>query len=287
MSGHTEFMRKSPLLAGLAIAAGITILACGGTGDQVTTADFQAALRRLRSISTAADLYMGDYDDVVPAANLWMDGMEPYTTDPNIFVSPAVDPADYGFALNSAAAGRSRSSLDEQATQLIFDSTVLARNATAPVSTQPNPGRYNGSNGILYLDGFIPGYNDTTPLIDQSLTRVRSLAIGSILYSSDYDDVLPRGNWVDATTRYVKRTEYYRTPIFDFQPNQYGYAYNVVVVGGSITVIENPAATLMYFDSNKNERNAVDVATNRPTPGRYNGENAVGYIDGHAGRLSP
>lgn len=287
MSEHTEPMRKSPVVAGLAIAAGITILACGGTGDQVTTADFQAAVRRLRSLSTAADLYMGDNDDMTPLANSWMDGMEPYTADPNIFVSPAVDPADYGFALNSAAAGRNRATLDAIATVLIFDSNVLGRNATAATSTQPNPGRYNGSNGLLYLDGYVPGYNDTSPLIDQSLTRVRAIAVATGVYSADYDDVLPRSNWVDATTPYVKRVEYYRSPVFDYQPNQYGYAYNILVVGGNITTIENPAATFMYFDANKNQRNAVDVATNRPTPGRYNGENAVSYVDGHTGRLSP
>jgi hypothetical protein len=290
ISGHTEPMRKSPILAGLAIAAGITILACGGTGGSQTN-DFQTALARLRQLSNATNLYIGDHDDTLPLANRWMDGLAPYVTNPDNFVSPAVGPSNYGFALNSGAAGRNLASLDAAATLLIFDSTVLGRNATALTSTQPSPGRYNGTNSLLYLDGRIPGYVDPevppTPLIDQSVSRVGQLATAAVIYSGDYDDALPLNNWVDATSSIVTRPEIYRSPIFDPQTNQYGYSYNVLLVGANTQTIENPALTILFFDSVQNQRNSVDVATNRPTPGRYGGQNAVSYANGSKGKLSP
>ena len=68
----------------------------------------------------------------------------------------------FGYAYNVALAGMSLGGKEKlkdlpkaSETPLLYDSTHLAKNAADAVTSLPKPGRHNGANYILYLDGTI------------------------------------------------------------------------------------------------------------------------------------
>jgi len=270
------------------IGMGLLLGSCGGDGDDDLA---PTARERLYRLAQAALLYTGDSDDIVMLPNEWMDGMEPYVTDSAIFRAPGVAEGEYGIALNTLVAGQSLTSLPTETTVMLFDSTVLTRNATAALDTLPNPGRYNGTNVMAMADGTVPGYEpgpDPRPdPIDVSVQRLKQLSVAAQIYSSDFDDHFPLADWMDGLDLYVGSGTNFYSPAFTFGGEQYGYALNSAMVGVSMTSLENPSTDVLLFDSVKTERNAVDTATAVPNPGRYGGENAVGFADGSVKKVRP
>ena len=60
----------------------------------------------------------------------------------------------YGYAMNAALSSTKRSAVtDPTATPLLFDSTILTKNAASGIDTLPKPGRHNGGNNVAYTDG--------------------------------------------------------------------------------------------------------------------------------------
>jgi len=113
----------------------------------------------LRAVNLGMLMYANDYDSNLPLANQWEVGLLPYVKNEDLFHSPAVqlkNPANYGYAMNAAVAGQLFNNIASPATTLsFFDSTVLTRNATASVTTVPNPPRYGSHNTLGYVDGHI------------------------------------------------------------------------------------------------------------------------------------
>lgn len=100
-----------------------------------------------------------------------------------------------------------------------------------------------------------------------SLSNVKQIALGMIMYSSDFDDHFPKA---DSTPRakalvlpYVKSEEVWKSP------SGGGYLYNTALSGVSQTAIEQPAETLLVWQE-------------QPFP---DGRRAVGFTDGHAKRV--
>ena len=68
----------------------------------------------------------------------------------------------FGYAYNVTIAGMSLGGKEKlkdlpkaSETPLLYDSTNLAKSAADAVTTLPKPGRHNGANNILYLDGTV------------------------------------------------------------------------------------------------------------------------------------
>lgn len=284
-------MRVAIWTLGIA-ALGLAIYGCGGSGEnpENPSADYVASVGNMRAIANGMLLYVSDHDDVYPPANRWMDALTPYVPNPNVFVSPAfVNRADeYGYAFNAALAGTSsHEDVDPYNTILVFDSTDLSRNATAPTSTLPNPPRYGVTNTISYAngrvqDGHLADGEDAPSLGEVALSRVRSLSTGLALYASDHDDRLPLADtWVDSTMPYVRVDQYYRSPALAQDPNAYGFAFNLDVAGASLLDFESPSTTLSLFDSFNLERNATALPSTLPNPPRYQEGNVKAFLDGH------
>lgn len=115
---------------------------------------------RLRQLSASMLTYASDYDDHLPPAGQWMDVTYAYNHNSLLYHSPALESQGvnvFGYAFNLDLAGADLSSLaDPYSTPMLFDSTVLTRNATALPSTMPNPPRYRGRNTVSYADGHVP-----------------------------------------------------------------------------------------------------------------------------------
>jgi len=120
-----------------------------------------SSLSNAKILGIAAVMYSGDYDDHLPSAKNWMDVTAAYKQPEmdweKVCRSPAVfkdDPAAYGYAYRKSLSGKSMEKIEDSAnTALIFDSTVLTRNAAAELDTLPNPARYGSTNTVAFTDG--------------------------------------------------------------------------------------------------------------------------------------
>lgn len=105
----------------------------------------------------------------------------------------------------------------------------------------------------------------------QSINNLKQIALGTILYSTDYDDVLPSatssGQAQELIMPYIKSRSTFQPPYGD----KTVYLFNVRLSGKTLTSIEEPAETPMWYESRPNG----------DPPGR-----AVARTDGSVKRLT-
>lgn len=119
----------------------------------------------LMRLYRAFAMYAQDWDALPPAGN-WNDNEEltSKVLQNEWMHCPQVSNRHderYGYAYNDNVAGRALHGRplgqlsDASRTPLLYDSTNLAKNAHDPVMTRPKPGRHDGRNSVLYLDGHV------------------------------------------------------------------------------------------------------------------------------------
>lgn len=135
------------------------------------------ALSNVKQLGLAINIYASDNNDRMPIADRWMDAVESYARQERIFRSPEAtpeDPTDYGFAFRKEFGQKKMIDYPDAATRaMVFDSTILSRNATSGLETVPNPGRYGTSstrgNMIGFMDGHAKFYTDEAYLKQRAL----------------------------------------------------------------------------------------------------------------------
>jgi hypothetical protein len=162
--------RKTPI--GLMIA----LIALGGCGflfvffaavlfpvfaQARSAAQSTRCMSNLRQLGSAVTLYASENDGRFPDPQSWVDELSSQGTRPRSFRCPAVSGfgrTTYGFAFNKDLAGKKVSDFDLNH-ELIFDSTMLKRNAYSGLETLPLPGRHRVNrtalNHILHVDGSV------------------------------------------------------------------------------------------------------------------------------------
>jgi len=104
-----------------------------------------------------------------------------------------------------------------------------------------------------------------------TLSNIKQLSLGTIMYASDYDDELPyvqstRGIY-EVTYPYLKTKEVTKS----LNPNGGDFRLNMAIAGVNMTAIERPAETPLFYDM-----------TAWP-----DGTRAVAFADGHAKFVDP
>lgn len=104
-----------------------------------------------------------------------------------------------------------------------------------------------------------------------ALTNMKQLAIGVLLYVSDYDDILPLVQDTDTifavTMPYLKNKQLFKS----LNPSGGRINFNLNLGGVNIQKIPNPSMMPLYFDS-------------KPWP---DGLHLVGYADAHIAFANP
>lgn len=126
-----------------------------------TTSSTQSklSLGNLNKLGAAMRMYWLDNNDRFPPKGAWMDKLTLYVDDELVFASPVqrrLDAKTFGYALNKELPGKPGKAVKEPAkTAMIFDSTVVTRNAEADLTSLPEPGRLNNGrkNAVLFMDG--------------------------------------------------------------------------------------------------------------------------------------
>ena len=142
-----------------------------------------------------------------------------------------------------------------------------------------------GAGGALRLDG-IKTITLAAPEMMQkarqatSQSNLKQLSLGIIQYIQDNDMKLPDADkWADEILPYVKNEAVFRDPA---APDlKYGYAFNRALSGVLMTTLEDPAATVLLFESTAGKKNAADTGASVPMPGRHNGGTDYALADGH------
>lgn len=120
------------------------------------------ALSNVKLQSLALILYTADNNDRLPIADRWMDAVQPYAKQESIFKSLEAtpeDPNDYGFAFRKEFEKKKVADFADAATRvMVFDSTILSRNANSGLETLPIPGRYGTSSKRGNMFGFMDGH---------------------------------------------------------------------------------------------------------------------------------
>lgn len=114
----------------------------------------------------------------------------------------------------------------------------------------------------------------------QSLSSVKQIATGLMMYSADFDDRLPKADeWQDAVFPYVQNEELFIPPYKD-QPG--GYAFNQALSQVFLYDIPIPEKTPMVFESIEAGRNLTggldDLRNKEPKA-------AIGMADSSARRV--
>ena len=260
------------------------VLGCGG-GDGDGSSNDSANRANLRRLYTGMIGYTVDTDEVLPDGD-WMDVILPYSgLDESALRRPGVAAGGYGYAFDSALQGVAVNSVaSPDGAPLIFESTLLARNAVAAYPA--NGLRRNGGVLTVYLSSRIDPPSRAKPTTDevrtQGLANVKGLATGLVLYSFDNDDRFPESRWTDTIDPYVGLSrEIIKSP--SLPASAFGYAFNEDLLGVATTSLDASSAVPMVFDSDLTGRNATGPYL-LPNPPRRGGNN-VGYADGHGATL--
>lgn len=128
-------------------------------------------LTTLKQLALSGIMYAGDYDDRLPLRDEWMDAFRPYHKNILIEHCPGVQSSNadpnkppYGYAFDSRLSLQVLAKVNEPRAQtFLYDSINLARNASDPLLSLPDPLREHPAKGgstkrynsMAYLDGHV------------------------------------------------------------------------------------------------------------------------------------
>jgi hypothetical protein len=142
-------------LGGLLLVIGLSLLLWPIVGHHEPR-DSTVCLSQVKRNGVALFIYLADHDGAFPHRDHWMDALFPYSKDEAALRCPLVgdDPQHHGYAFNSNLSLLELDKVvDPVATPLIYDSINLARNASDPVTSLPDPTRHQRGNVMGYADG--------------------------------------------------------------------------------------------------------------------------------------
>lgn len=113
------------------------------------------------------------------------------------------------------------------------------------------------------------------------LSNIKQIAIGTILYASDYDEKLPKADvWQDSIVEYIKSKDIYKC-LVGTSPES--YAFNSTVSGRDSTKIESPDRAVMEFEADAHAHNAHGGPEWFAT--RHGEKGNLAFVDAHARRF--
>lgn len=111
------------------------------------------------------------------------------------------------------------------------------------------------------------------------LNNLKQVGMAFMMYTQDHDDWLPEGNWVEAIYPYVMNRKLFTCPSRPDQP--VGYALNQAALALRLNDLENPAGTVLLFETLEGGEAPVGGAELVPPEGIHNGGIDVLFADGH------
>ncbi len=111
-------------------------------------------------IARALTLYAADYDDTLPPASLWTDGVRPYLSDEAFLQCPSVHHLECGYAFYQPLSNRKIKEISQPSyTPMLFDSTKGQRNYADSGESLA----FRHLNGVIvaFVDGHVRWLKET------------------------------------------------------------------------------------------------------------------------------
>lgn len=126
-----------------------------------------AGLAGMKSAAASILMYSLDHNGYFPPADSWMDAAQPFANSEGAFHSPVVSNGNkdiYGIAFRTDLGSKQMSpELSGEPWAMVFDSTLMQRNAHSGLETLPTPGRYRTKEGPSNIVAFIDGSAQAIP----------------------------------------------------------------------------------------------------------------------------
>ena len=163
-------------------------------------------------------------------------------------------------------------------------STVSVLKVVTGADSEGGPLRINGlKTAVLAAPELMQGRAADMKAASQS--NLKQLALGIMQYAQDHDDKLPDADrWATeiqpyVTSPYIKADKVFQDPAM--LGGKWGYAYNRTLSGVSLSDLDDPAATVLLFESTAGRKNAADAGESLPPVGRHSGGTNYAFADGH------
>jgi len=139
--------------------------------------------------------------------------------------------------------------------------------------------RLDGEKTYMLSDPSMIGHQDNARQAS-SQSNLKQISLGIIQYVQDNDQKMPDADkWVDEVMPYIKSEAVFTDP--SAPGLKWAYALNRALSGVSLADLEDPAGTVMLFESADGKKNASGTGGTVPKPGRHNGGTDYAFADGH------
>ena len=132
------------------------------------------------------------------------------------------------------------------------------------------------------------GGSESTTESDICFNNLKHLAMGALLYASDYDDAMPPPfTWDSGIKPYIKDLSVMDCPTVVKQGGKGGYALNSLLAGAPLRAQSSPATSPMFYETDNLTEGATEEPSHGLTVARHDGKICVAYADGHVKKLEP
>lgn len=124
-------------------------------------------LAGMKAAAASILMYSLDHNGYFPPADRWMDAAQPFANSEGAFHSPVASNGNknvYGIAFRTDLGSKQMS--PEQSAEpwaMVFDSTLMQRNAHSGLETLPTPGRYRTKEGPSNIVALVDGSAQAIP----------------------------------------------------------------------------------------------------------------------------
>lgn len=261
---------------------------------------------RLRFLWSAMDEYADEHDNRLPPADQWVDELEPYILDREMFRCPAAPEQEYGYAMN-VLASEQEVPQDWNARRgliVLFEWPNAQRNSAAMPDDLAEAESFWPDGRIAYITadsntGALPkgfAFADlrlADDLGNQCSSHLHTLAKAARKYAREHDGLLPGADtWQDDLALYLLEAgggeEVFACPA---APElETAYAINRAIAGKNAMELTDHDDTILFFESDLNVPNAAgDPEQDAPQVRRHLTEwdarkmNKVVYLNGSIG----
>ena len=131
---------------------------------------------------------------------------------------------------------------------------------------------------IFFPDGLVFAQRVASQL------NLKQIALGITQYARHNNTLPDAANWMDEIMPYMKSEALFHDPSAP-DSQKWSYAYNSTLSRQPLSKVDNPADTVMLFESTAGIKNASDAGQSVPHPGRHIGATDYAFVDGHVNWL--
>lgn len=112
----------------------------------------------------------------------------------------------------------------------------------------------------------------------QCMSNLKQSGLATLMYASDYDEMLPAASkWMDATKQYGRTPAISQCPLVK---DGHGYAMNDALSQKKISKVAKPESAILLFETDDLDYNAHGKPPALGTPAPRHGSRTISYVNG-------